>query len=233
PASRSRRESISSKWWWTASVWAAPVWPCCDRGKRERLDSTGAARPLGGTSPRSPMWRTRWCVAAGLAAGSILLGSARPARAEAADPLPALIQRSEAFLRRGEENGVTLDPRHFAFPELLRLTVVPQLAGFCELYRVAPTTSRLQDITDRASFLVRVGTGCRSFDAADGMLGYALLGAYATVGNPVYRDAAQPIVAWCLSAPADGDPNRALMAALCLAEYHRQTADPVARAKVG
>ena len=179
------------------------------------------------------MWRIRSCAAAGLAAGVVLLTLAFPTQAEQGDPLSPLVSHAEAFLHREESGGITLDARHFAnFPEHLRLTVVPQLAAFCDLYRAGPTDSRYLDIVERADFLARMGPNARSFDAADGMLAFALLRAFEITGNPTYRDAARPVIDGFLVSLVEADPNRALMAALALAQYHRLTSDPAALAKL-
>ena len=172
---------------------------------------------------------TRCCTAAAL----VLSAVAMPATADQSDPLSPLISHAEAFLHREESGGVTLDSRHFlSFPEHLRLTVVPQLLAFCELYRVSPTEVRDLDLVERADFLVRMGANARSGDPADGMLAYALLEAYEVTGNAAYRDAAQPIVNQFLLAPVTGDVNRILMAGLSLAQYHRMTSDPVAATRL-
>ncbi|TMQ71653.1 MAG: hypothetical protein E6K80_04975 [Candidatus Eisenbacteria bacterium] len=175
------------------------------------------------------MPRTRSSVVIGL----VLVAVAIPATADPIDPLNPLIAQAESFLHREESGGVTLDPRHFfSLPEHLRLTVVPQLAAFCDLDRANPNQSRWVDIVDRADFLVRLGPSARAFDASDGMMAFALLRAFEITGNTTYRDAAQAIVDGYLVAPVRDDPNRMLMAGLALAEENRLTNDPVARTRL-
>src|SRR5437867_13395034 len=90
--------------------------------------------------------------------GLLLVAVASPATADQSDPLSPLISHAESFLHREESGGVTLDPRHFfSLPEHLRLTVVPQLAAFCDLYRAVPTDSRYLDVVERANFLLWLG----------------------------------------------------------------------------
>jgi len=173
---------------------------------------------------------SRCCAALCLA----LSAAALPAAADPGDPLGPLISHAESFLHREESEGVTLDRRHFySLPEHLRLTVVPQLAAFCDLYRFSPTDARMADIVERADYLVRLGRVAMSGDAADGMLAYALLKAYEITGNVAYRDGAQPIISRYLVAPvADGDVNRVLMIGLGLAQYRSLNSDPVATTRL-
>lgn len=178
------------------------------------------------------MDRVRFAVA--ILCSLAAFGPASVSNAEPLDHLSGLITRTETFLRRGESDGVTFDPRHFGdFPEMVRLSVVPQLAGYCERYRATKSPLALQDIVERANFLVTRRDACRSYDAADGLTAYALLLAYEAAGDARYQEAAAPIVTACLNLDESAaSPNRALMAALALALHHRLSGDPMALAKV-
>jgi hypothetical protein len=173
---------------------------------------------------------TRCCAAALLA----LSAAALPAAADPGDPLGQVISHAESFLRREESGGVTLDRRHFfSLPEHLRLTVVPQLAAFCDLYRFSPTDARLLDIVERADYLVRLGTNAISGDTADGMLAYALLKAYEVTGKVSYGTPRSRSSIASGRAVVEGDVNRVLMAGLGLAQYGRLTSDLVAGTRLG
>src|SRR5262245_16150056 len=146
-----------------------------------------------------------------------------------------MVQRLGNFIHHNEDaTGVTLDPRHLSsFPEQIRLSVVSQLAGYCELNRMFPTSTTRQDIVDRANYLVRFAPACRAFNSGDGMMAYALMLAYEATGDVAYRDGASPIVTWCLSMdPAIENPNRVLMAGMALAEYNHLTGDALALTKL-
>src|SRR5262245_65462127 len=75
-----------------------------------------------------------------------------PGHADPIDPLPSMVQRLGNFIHHNEDaTGVTLDPRHLSsFPEQIRLSVVSQLAGYCELNRMVPTSNTSQDTTGKA-----------------------------------------------------------------------------------
>ncbi len=164
----------------------------------------------------------------------VLSAVALPAAADPGDALGPLISHAESFIHRAESGGVALDPRHFfSLPEHLRLTVVPQLAAFCDLQGFNPTDARYLDVVDRANFLVGLGANARAFDASDGMLAFALMRAWEITGNATYRDAGQRIVADYLGAPVQDDVNRALMAGMALAEYSKLSGDPVALTRLG
>ncbi len=152
---------------------------------------------------------------------------------EPRDPLAAMLHRMDAFLHRGEVDGVTTDPRDLHNPpEEIRLSIVPQLLAYCELYRIYPGAAHYDDIVARADFLVRDLDGITSRTAADGMLGYALLSAYEITGDPRYRTAAATIARRSLELRGLGlKLNWGLMAALVLAKYHQLDGDPQAFAK--
>jgi hypothetical protein len=154
-------------------------------------------------------------------------------RAAAGDFVRPLVLRMDNFLQREESDGVTLDPRRLGNPpEQIRLSVVPQLLGYCDLQPLWWREDQIQDVVQRADFLIRGLDAFLAGDAADGMLGYALLRAFASTGDARYRDAALPIVEACLGLDfARLRLNRGLMAALLLAQHHRQSGDPAALAK--
>jgi hypothetical protein len=144
-----------------------------------------------------------------------------------------MLRRIDRFLRRGEADGVTLDPRSLQNPpEEIRLSVVPQLLGYCELYRVSLSKAHYADIVARGDFLARHFETITSQTAADGMLGYALLSAYEITGDPRYWMPAATIVQRSLELRGFGlKLNWGLMAALALAKYHQLDGDPQALAR--
>lgn len=149
---------------------------------------------------------------------------------ETRDVVEPMLHRIDAFLHRGETDGVTRDPRKLQNPpEEIRLTVVPQLLAYCELYRVVPSAAHYDDIVARADFLTQHFETISSRTAADGMLGYALLSAYEITGDPRYRIPAVTIVQRSLGLTGLGlKLNWGLMAAMALAKYHQLEGDPVA-----
>ena len=158
---------------------------------------------------------------------------AHAATGEPRDPLAAMLHRIDAFLHRGEADGVTRDPRSLQNPpEEIRLSVVPQLLAYCELHRVYPSVAHYEDIVARADFLTRHFETITSRTAADGMLGYALLSAYEITGDPRYWMPAATIVRRSLELRGFGlKLNWGLMAALALAKYHQLGGDPLALAR--
>jgi hypothetical protein len=192
-----------------------------------------AARPFA----RAWVWlmNRRDRVIAWLVSACLWTARAVPGHADPIDPLPSMVQRVNNFIHHGEDaTGVTLDPRHLdSYPEQIRLSVVSQLAAYCELNKVYPSSTTRQDIVDRANYLVRFEPACRAFNSGDGMLAYALMLAYEATGDATYRDGAGPIVTWCLSMdPTLENPNRVLMAGMALAESYHLTADPATLTKL-
>lgn len=155
------------------------------------------------------------------------------AAGEPPDPLEAMLRRIDAYLHREETEGVTLDSRELHNPpEATRLSIVPQLLAYCELYRVHPNAALSADIVSRADFLVDRLDAVTSKTAADGMLGYALLSAYEATGDPRYRTAAAGIVQQSLALGGFGlKLNWGLMAALALAKHDQLEGDPSALAQ--
>src|SRR5262245_23410920 len=174
-------------------------------------------------------------VIAWLVSACLWAALAVPGHADPSDPLSQMVQHVNNFIHRGEDaTGVTLDQRHLSsFPEQIRLSVVSQLAAYCELNKVSATSTTRQDIVDRANYLVRYAPACRAFNSGDGMMAYALMLAYEATGDVAYRDGASPIVTWCLSMdPTLENPNRVLMAGMGLAEYYHLTGDALALSKL-
>lgn len=158
---------------------------------------------------------------------------AHAATGEPRDTLTAMLRRIDRFLHRGEADGVTLDPRSLQNPpEEIRLSVVPQLLAYCELYRVSQSRAHYDDIVARADFLANHFETITSGTAADGMLGYALLSAYEITGDPRYWMPAATIVRESLQLRGFGlKLNWGLMAALALAKYHQLDGDLLALAR--
>ena len=150
------------------------------------------------------------------------------------DPVMARLHRMDKFLHSQEVDGVTRDPRSLGNPaEEIRLTVVPQVLGYCELYRTFPNPVHYRDIVDRADYLLRHFDEASAGTASDGMLGSAFLCAWEVTGDPRYRSAAQPIVDRALALGGfQARLNWGLMAAMALADYARLTGDGAAAQKV-
>ena len=171
-------------------------------------------------------------VAALLLALCFTVGATSDACAAAApvDPLEPMLHRIDAFLHRGEVGGVTPDLRNLLNPpEQIRLSIVPQLLAYCELYRAHSLAAHYEDIVSRADFLVAHLDALTSKTAADGLMGYALLSAYEITGDARYREGAAGIVQQMLELQGFGlQLNWGLMAALTLAKHHQLEGDPQA-----
>src|SRR5437879_684462 len=137
---------------------------------------------------RAPRWMSLLLLCA--------LGGIPQALAEPADPMLALIQRTDQFLHGAETDGVARDPRNLGNPpEEIRLSVIPQLLGYCELYRIFPHPTEYRDIVDRADFLLAHRSEATAGSAFDGMLALGFLEAHAVTGDARYRAAAEPYLA--------------------------------------
>jgi len=163
----------------------------------------------------------------------IALAAAGSARAGPQPDLEHLLHRVDRYLERQEQDGVTRDPREPSHPsESVRITVVCQLLGYCELDRSSPGHYR-RDLEARADWLVQNSAAIRTNTAFDGMLGYALLRSYQQLGDPRYFVAAIPVVNTSMSLLSfQNTLNWGLMSAMTLAQYYQITADPVALEKV-
>ena len=148
-------------------------------------------------------------------------------------PLHGLLLRMDQFLHAQEVEGVTRDPRSLGNPpEEIRLTVVPQLLGYRELYRTYPNPIHYRDIVERADYLLYHVSEATSGGATDGMLATALLAAWEVTGDARYREGAQPIIDRAMRLGGfQARLNWGLMSAMALAEYARLTHDAAAAAK--
>ena len=179
----------------------------------------------------------RWCVPCvglGIAA---LLAAPTPARADEWDPLPRVLARAEQFFARRaatSPDGIARDPRMVVHePEEIRLNITAQLLAYCERYADTGDPRYLEAVVVRADFLVARLDEIRTYSAFDGMLGYALLAAYAATGDPAYKAPVEAIAERCKQlAGWDNTLNWGLMCAMCLAEVHAQSGDESARDKV-
>jgi hypothetical protein len=144
------------------------------------------------------------------------------------DPLAGTVERMDGFLQRYEVDGVTRDYRSLNnAPEEIRLSVVPQLLGYSELYRLFGKPEHFDDVTSRAEFLLDHFGEITSGTAFDGMLGYALLIAYELTGNHDYLFHAMQILDLCLDLGGSANTlNWGLMCGMCLAQHYSQTGEP-------
>lgn len=153
------------------------------------------------------------------------------------DPVPGELFRIDRFIQRNEVNGVTLDSRPLSpYSENIRLSVIPQLLGYYELYKKDNNPRYYEDIVDRADFLVGNFDLIRSSSPFDGMLGYALLSAYEVTGDDMYFSKGQTIVNYCIKQPQGSEMslNWGLMCAMALGKYYELTNDTISlnRAKI-
>jgi rhamnogalacturonyl hydrolase YesR len=165
---------------------------------------------------------------------ALALAAPDSARGEEWDPLPRVLGRAEQFFARLAPGGIARDPRMVVHePEEIRLNITTQLLGYCELYALTGEPRYLEAIVLRADFLVARLDEIRTYSAFDGMLGYALLAAYAATGDEDYKAPAEAIAERCKQLIGfDNTLNWGLMCAMCLAEVHAQTGDESARDKV-
>jgi hypothetical protein len=193
---------------------------------------------------RGPGLPHRLVLLVGLLLLTLLVGPPRPARAvetaaepfclgESWDPLDGILARINNYFHRHETNGVTLDSRYSINPaEVTRLSIVSQLLGYCELYRVTPSRVCRQDIAARADYLVEQFDAILGHSPFDGMLGCALLQAYEVTGDPRYFSKGS--VAIKESLPLHGFSltlNWGLMAAMGFSKYYALTGDPAIELK--
>jgi len=171
----------------------------------------------------------RMCVAM-VFAGLVL---ACAAMADPADPLLPLLHRMESYFRREEIDGITSDARYSLNPaEVIRLSIVSQLLAFNELAAVDTLRSNVLDVKARADFLIEHLSEIRSGSAFDGMLGYALLGAYEITGDARYFDAGGRIAREVMRYRGNASTlNWGLMSAMATAKYYAITGDEQAFAR--
>jgi hypothetical protein len=146
---------------------------------------------------------------------------------ETDDPVHGMVVRIDKYLHDHEVAGITPDARVVLNPtEANRLSVVSQLLGYYERYRAKPKQVYRDDIVARADFCVAHFDEITSRTAFDGMLGYALLGAYEVTGDPRYRAKAEIIVEQSLQLNGfQNTLNWGLMSALALSKYYDLTGD--------
>lgn len=184
------------------------------------------------TFPRSRPRRAARAAVIALASVALALV---PMRAAAAgdDPALPMLRRIDRYLQEHRVDGVTMDWRYQVIPsEEIRQTVVCQLLAYVELARLDPRPRLGLEIERHADFLLPRLAEVRSYTPFDGMLAYALLGAYERTGAARFRDAAYGMTADLLAIPTgECVLNGGLMVAMATAEYARQTGDADAARK--
>jgi hypothetical protein len=145
-----------------------------------------------------------------------------------------MVRRIDRFMQHNEVDGVDVDARVVVNEtEAVRLSIVSQLLAYTELYKVTPTPRVRQDITDRADDLIDRFDAVRSGTVFDGMLGYALLEAYARTSEPRYLDYGRRISEELLALPRSQRVlNGGLMGAMALADDVVLTGDTLGLAFV-
>jgi hypothetical protein len=177
-------------------------------------------------------------IAQGLAALALvatLLADAAPARAQAwDDPLAPMLRRMDRYLQLNQqEGGVTMDWRYSVSPsEEIRQTVVCQLLAYVELYRLDPRPRLRVEIVRHADFMIGRLADIRSYTPFDGMLAYALLGAYETTREARFLEVGAQVTSDMLAIPtAQCRLNGGLMVAMATAEYALLTGSAAAEQK--
>lgn len=166
-----------------------------------------------------------------------LAGTPRAAHAQPAssphDPLMGILRRMDRYLEQHEVDGVTMDWRYSVIPsEEIRQTVVCQVLGESEIYRVHPTRKRQAQIARHLDYLVAHLNDIKSGSPFDGMLGLALLVGWDITGDPQHRKAAMAMVDELEAIPTyECILNGGLMVAMAMAAEHRLTGDAVAGQK--
>jgi len=142
-----------------------------------------------------------------------------------ADPLAPMLRRIDDYLQQHEVDGVTMDWRYSVIPsEEIRQTVVCQLLAYVELARLDPRERLRVEIERHADFLISRMDSIRSHTPFDGMLAYALLGAYEITGLQRFLDAGTSVTNDLLAIPTSQCVlNGGLMVAMATAEDWRLT----------
>jgi hypothetical protein len=145
----------------------------------------------------------------------------RPLTSAWDDPLAPMLRRIDDYLQTFEADGVTMDWRYSVIPsEEIRQTVVCQLLAYVELARHDSRTRLRVEIVRHADFLIGRLSEIRANAPFDGMLAYALLGAYEITGEPRFLDAGAAVTNDLLAIPTSQCIlNGGLMAAMATAEY--------------
>ena len=143
------------------------------------------------------------------------------------DPLMGILRRMDRYLEQNEVDGVTMDWRYSVIPsEEIRQTVVCQLLGESEIYRVHPTPRRRAQIARHVDYLVAHLRDINSGSPFDGMLALSLLVGWEVTGDPQHRAAAASVVAELKAIPTyECVLNGGLMVAMAMAAEHRLTGD--------
>lgn len=149
------------------------------------------------------------------------------------DALGPMIRRMDRYLRRHEENGVTMDWRYQVSPsEEVRQSVVCQLLGYVELSRMHTQPRLHRGIVGHADFLLGRLEEVRSHTPFDGMLAYSLLAAYETCGEFRFLEAGSRMASDLMAIPTwQCVLNGGLMVAMATAEYARLTGNAEALQK--
>jgi hypothetical protein len=169
-------------------------------------------------------------------AGAMVLwmgvSSAAPSRidpgtsgASAGDPLVPLLLRIHAYFQGHEVDGVAMDSRYAINPtEAIRMSVVCQLLGYAQLYRIVPTCTLRQDVLERAMYLVPRLSAVSSGSPFDGMLGASLMDAYDITHDAGVLDAADYVEQELEAIPTESCVlNGGLMVAMSTADDARRT----------
>ncbi len=149
------------------------------------------------------------------------------------DPLLPILHRMDRYFRGHEVNGVTMDWRYGVIPsEEVRQTVVCQVLGYAELYKVHPSKRIQDEVAEHADFLIARLDSIRSHTPFDGMLGYCLLEAHAATGEPRFLAAARTVMDELMAIPTrQCILNGGLMVAMAMADQWRITGDAAALQK--
>ncbi|MGH7724347.1 MAG: FlgD immunoglobulin-like domain containing protein [Candidatus Eiseniibacteriota bacterium] len=118
------------------------------------------------------------------------------------DPLPGIVRRMDHYFQKHEVDGVTMDWRYEINPtEEIRQTVVCQVLGYAELYRLHPKPRLRKEIIEHADYLLARLDDVRSHGPFDGMLAYCFWAAYEATGEQRYFDAARLVTDEMLAIP--------------------------------
>ena len=149
---------------------------------------------------------------------------------EPCDPIIPAVRRIDQYFQRHEVNGLVLDSRYVInATEAARLSVVPQLLAYAELYRLSPLRRLRRDIAERADFLLDRSAEFRSHSVFDGMLAYAFLEAFEATDDSRYLTMGTLIVDELTAMPrSEYVLNGGLMAALAFAKQFRVSGDSTA-----
>ena len=149
------------------------------------------------------------------------------------DPLEPMLRRIDDYLQVFEVDGVTMDWRYSVIPsEEIRQTVVCQLLAYVELARHDPRKRLRIEIVRHADFLIGRLSEIRANAPFDGMLAYALLGAYEITHEQRFLDAGTSVTNDLMAIPTSQCIlNGGLMAAMATAEYASLTGSAAAAQK--